>query len=385
MQFPESTQGFNRYAYAGNNPLTNVDPSGFSFWKKLLKIVGFVINFIPGFQGWANAFIRGLISGFLSSGGDLKAGLLSAVTAGLGSGISSGLSKAFGVVRGFVTNLVGSVIASVAVGVAMGQKFGAALLSTVVGIARGFATNLVAHATGIADLIADAFSAGTAEARDGLSGGTENGGKSEAAVAAVSAAPEDSETRSFGGSVAFDKEAGDAATQEANVALEKAGVLTTTYTTAESAASAWGGAGMNEITAKYKTELTSGIFRVKGGYKVGPAVSNGVICRGDTYCFTTAPDKLPTVAGGALAGQVHTHPSNTRMAVGSPILFDRTRWKFVTGVHGDIGVALHNRISMFVSLPNGQVWGWDYAKWHAAMSKAPPGVYDAMRYERRVR
>jgi len=33
MEFPESTQGFNRYAYAGNNPLTNVDPSGFSFGR----------------------------------------------------------------------------------------------------------------------------------------------------------------------------------------------------------------------------------------------------------------------------------------------------------------------------------------------------------------
>jgi RHS repeat-associated protein len=82
MQFPLSTQGFNRYAYAGNNPLTNVDPSGFSFWKKLMKFAGIVMSFFK----WANPFLQILwtfASGFLASGGQVKGGLLAVLNLGL--------------------------------------------------------------------------------------------------------------------------------------------------------------------------------------------------------------------------------------------------------------------------------------------------------------
>lgn len=40
VQFPESTQGFNRYTYVNNNPLSYVDPSGFWSLKKAFEKVG---------------------------------------------------------------------------------------------------------------------------------------------------------------------------------------------------------------------------------------------------------------------------------------------------------------------------------------------------------
>lgn len=76
MQFPESTQGFNRYAYAGNNPLTNVDPSGFSF-QKVLGIVGQILQFVP-MTFWVGFFVN-VAMGFLQGG--VAGGVLAAATA----------------------------------------------------------------------------------------------------------------------------------------------------------------------------------------------------------------------------------------------------------------------------------------------------------------
>jgi RHS repeat-associated protein len=83
-QFPESTQGWNRYAYTGNNPLSHTDPSGFSFLKTLMQVVGIVLNFIPGVgqfasAAWYNAMLVGFATGFLASGGNLRAGLIGAL------------------------------------------------------------------------------------------------------------------------------------------------------------------------------------------------------------------------------------------------------------------------------------------------------------------
>ena len=75
LQFPESTQGYNRYAYAGNNPLSYTDPSGFSFWKRLMMAVGSFLSYLPL---PTNIFLRVLwqfVVGYLQSGGSVGAGL----------------------------------------------------------------------------------------------------------------------------------------------------------------------------------------------------------------------------------------------------------------------------------------------------------------------
>jgi hypothetical protein len=60
-----------------------VDPSGFGWFKSLLKIAGIAINFVSGFQGWGTtlwqSMLKGLVTGFLASGGNFQAGLLGAL------------------------------------------------------------------------------------------------------------------------------------------------------------------------------------------------------------------------------------------------------------------------------------------------------------------
>ncbi len=133
IQYPDSTQNFNRYSYVNNTPLSYTDPSGFGFFSKLFRGIKKAFRSVRKFLKPVIGIIAavaltpvlgpvaaGFVSGFIA-GGDLKSGIIGALTAGacgqlhtIGSGI--GKTLAHGVVGGLSS-------------VAQGGKFGAGFLA----------------------------------------------------------------------------------------------------------------------------------------------------------------------------------------------------------------------------------------------------------------
>ena len=92
IQFPESTQGFNRYTYVNNNPMSYNDPSGFFIKGLVAKFVGGWITGVTG-QAWLGK----LVEGFLSSGGDARAMFIGQISGGVTNGIAGGINAVSGV------------------------------------------------------------------------------------------------------------------------------------------------------------------------------------------------------------------------------------------------------------------------------------------------
>lgn len=130
VQIPESTQGFNRYTYVNNNPLSYSDPSGF-FFKKLLSAIGplaqIAASFLPPpFNLIAVAVISAVST--LAQGGSF----LDAV-------VSAGFSAAGALVGGIeVSALDGTVLTGIAgLGKALDGVAGAAFTVVAHGIVGG--------------------------------------------------------------------------------------------------------------------------------------------------------------------------------------------------------------------------------------------------------
>ena len=146
VQFPDDAQSYNRYSYVMNNPLSAVDPSGY-FLNHIKRFLDWSVGGLNRFMSKygktiiaigitalaPNPFMGGFISGFITSGGDLKAATLSAITAVAFSGLhdmSGGFGKilAHGTVGGISSKMQGgsfqSGFAAAAFTQGFSQKFG---------------------------------------------------------------------------------------------------------------------------------------------------------------------------------------------------------------------------------------------------------------------
>ena len=146
---PEAINGLNLYAYCGNNPVMNVDPTGNAWWDWLLGgltlLAGVALCFVPGGQVFGVGLIVGGTSSLLSStlnavGVDGK--ISSIITSGLS--IIAGIALCFTPFAGIGAGLIGQGVGGIAGGFiseAVGGSFttGAAIGGFIGNIIGGFA------------------------------------------------------------------------------------------------------------------------------------------------------------------------------------------------------------------------------------------------------
>jgi RHS repeat-associated protein len=129
IQFPESTQGFDRYAYVGNSPLSYTDPSGHG----LLGIVGSIVSF---FYPPVGALLIA-VDGYLEGG--LQGALFSVASMAAAAGVGDMFGHAVGTLGNELARAAVHGLIQGALSAAQGGKFGAAFLAA--GVTSGYGSS----------------------------------------------------------------------------------------------------------------------------------------------------------------------------------------------------------------------------------------------------
>jgi len=206
VQYPASTQGWNRYAYVDNNPLARVDPSGYGWFSKAIKsvtrafknpvvraVTAVAVAYFTGYYdfgsataghsygilgtssvGISNAVVGGSLGGFVSSG-TLKGAAIGGITSaaffqvGTWTGFHGAGIEKFATADHFA-NIAGHALVGCASTAAQGGSCGSGAL------AAGFGAAVAPTVAGLGDvrgLVVTSIIGGTASVLGG--GKFENG------------------------------------------------------------------------------------------------------------------------------------------------------------------------------------------------------------------
>lgn len=159
---PSHTQEFNPYAYCMNNPLSLVDPSGYSWlsdaWKSLGgTLIGITVSVLT--MGTLTPVVAGILGGFtggfagsLINGGDFndafQAGFIGGVIGGVTAGFAHGIGETFVNTESLFAQ-VAKIVTHGAVGgyltVAQGGKFKHGFMAGIAGSVAGMVSSGLSH------------------------------------------------------------------------------------------------------------------------------------------------------------------------------------------------------------------------------------------------
>jgi RHS repeat-associated protein len=120
VQFPESTQNYNRYTYVGNNPLSYTDPSGYFIAVVVMAMASQAATSV------ATAALIGAIAGYMATG-TTRGALIGAVSGAVAFGIGEAGSL------GMFDKAMAQGLSQGAIGHAGGGRFGDGFLGAFVG------------------------------------------------------------------------------------------------------------------------------------------------------------------------------------------------------------------------------------------------------------
>lgn len=177
VQAPDFTQGLNRYIYCLNNPLSLVDPSGYSWfsknWKSLVaSVVGITVAaLVPGGQAIGAVILKGALGGMASglagallNGANIGQIAHSAVTGGFWGAASAAASFGVGEFAGkdLMKKLLGHSMSQGALSAAQGGNFKHGFISGLVSAGGGYGLSKAGNLSKFTLVSANAIIGGTA-------------------------------------------------------------------------------------------------------------------------------------------------------------------------------------------------------------------------------